>query len=80
MERNVHAKEESDREAARLLDVLDKVRLFPAGFPITQSGELELTSVGSFCTTQALAKWDRMPLEKVEEWALKTAEEAGSRA
>ena len=28
MERNVHAKEESDREAARLLDVLDKVRVF----------------------------------------------------
>lgn len=46
MERNVHAKEESDREAARLLDVLDKVRLFPAGFPITQSRELDLTSVG----------------------------------
>ncbi|RPD61048.1 hypothetical protein L226DRAFT_612776 [Lentinus tigrinus ALCF2SS1-7] len=52
MERNIRAKEEADREAARLLDVLDK----------------------------ALAKWDRMPLEKVEEWTLKTAEEAGSRA
>ncbi|KAI0694654.1 hypothetical protein C8T65DRAFT_51552 [Cerioporus squamosus] len=52
MERNVRAKEEADREAARLLDVLDK----------------------------ALAQWDRMPLEKVEQWTLGAAEEAGSRA
>ncbi|RDX43836.1 hypothetical protein K466DRAFT_520096 [Polyporus arcularius HHB13444] len=52
MERNVRAKDEADRDAARLLDVLDK----------------------------ALAKWDRMPLDKVEQWTLGAAEEAGSRA
>ncbi|KAI0741727.1 hypothetical protein C8Q80DRAFT_1195822 [Daedaleopsis nitida] len=52
IQRNVRAKEEADKDAARLLDLLDK----------------------------ALAKWDRMPLDKVEGWTLVAAENGGSRA
>lgn len=69
MQANVKARDAADEECGRLLDILDEVRTF--------RGLLRLALIFFF---QAQAKWDEIPVEEVQSWALQTAESINSTA
>ena len=70
MQRNVHATEEADRDAARLLNIIDKVPFI----------EVIHTLLYPLTSGKAIAKWEQIPLDDIQSWTLQTAESAGSKA
>lgn len=68
MKANVKAREVADDECKHLLDILEEVG--PAG----ETCERYLTP----SIIQARAKWEDVPMEEIQSWALQTAESINS--
>ena len=63
MQRNMQAREEVDAEASRLLDILEEVCDWS---PLAQWPQQLALQIDS--------KWEQLPMEEIQSWALQTAE------
>ena len=74
---NVHARDAADAECTRLLDVLDEVRpLLPLpSFPSAHIQYILMMRERRVVVVwQAYAKWNELPMDEIQSWALQTAE------